>query len=772
MFLEHPLIRPDAIESRRFQLKIAEECLDESTLVVLPTGLGKTVVALIVIADILKAKSGKVLFMAPTKPLVDQHASFLTENLVIEGPISTFTGEVKPEEREELWKESRIIVSTPQVIENDIDAGRGSVTEFDLIVFDEAHRAVGDYAYVRIAAKYSLEKDEPLVLGMTASPGYDIEKIAEVCKNISITNIAIRSELDEDVAPYVYGIAVERVFVNVPEEMDEITELLGKVLDDKINALRKYKLLDPKRRATVRDLLEAGNVIRAKLNSGKKNFHMYRALSIQAMAMKVSHAIDLAKTQGPDSLRNYISKIVEEAGTKDGSKAAKELVKDARFEMARRLLDSSKEGHPKLEMIQKVVSDQLSRDRNSRIIIFTHYRDTCDQVTHLLEELPGARPVRFVGQATHGEDSGLNQREQKEIVARFKKGERNVLVATSVAEEGLDIPSTDLVVFYEPIPSEIRTIQRRGRTGRHRPGRVVVLLARDTKDETYHYSSRRKEDKMRRQLESLRRRLRVAKRISSESGQPIDVDRFFDESPSGLSGERRARSMSKSQTLLSDFGAVQAQSMRLLADPDRNRDVLRALEEIGLRFESKSMKPEDFIIGSEIAVVRETIDRFLEDIDHPETVSRIATLQDRYRRPILVVEGEGISGRGIPDKLPIFDALNSLIRDLKIPLMPTNGHSDTAAFIASLVKSEMTRESPGQSSKSETALFEYQKRMIEGLPNVTSVLAERLLDRFGSVQRILGSSKEELMSVEGVGNVIAEEIIRIATERYKSDRTS
>ncbi|HDP96694.1 MAG TPA: hypothetical protein ENN25_03260, partial [Euryarchaeota archaeon] len=593
-----------------------------------------------------------------------------------------------------------------------------------------------------------------------------------VCKNIDITNIAIRSELDEDVAPYVYGIAVERVFVDVPEEMDEITDLLGKILDEKINALRKYKLLDPKRRATIRDLLEVGNVIRAKLNSGKKNYHMFKALSIQSMAIKISHAIDLAKTQGPDSLRNYISKIAEDAGTKGGSKAAKELVKDARFEMARRLLDTSKGENPKLDMVQKIVADQLSRNQDSRIIVFTHYRDTCDQVTRLIEDLPGARPVRFVGQSTHGEDAGLRQKEQKEIVTRFKSGERNVLVATSVAEEGLDIPSTDLVIFYEPIPSEIRTIQRRGRTGRHRPGRVAVLLARDTKDETYHYSSRRKEDKMRRQLESLRRRLRVARKISSDSGQPIDVDRFFDESPSSLSEERRARSISKSQTLLSDFGAVQSLSMRLLADPERNAEVLRELDDVGLRFEAKSMIPEDFIIGQDIAVVRETIDRFLKDIDHPEVVSRITALQERYRRPILVVEGGGSPGHGISEKLPLFDALNSLIQKLRIPLMPTNGHSDTAAFIASLVKSEMTKESPKQSSKSETELSEYQRRMIEGLPNVTSVLAERLLDKFGSVQKILSSSKEDLMSVEGVGNVIAEEIIRIATEKYSTERTS
>jgi ERCC4-related helicase len=94
------------------------------------------------------------------------------------------------------------------------------------------------------------------------------------------------------------------------------------------------------------------------------------------------------------------------------------------------------------------------------------------------------------------------------MIERFKEGVHNVLVCTAVGEEGLDIPATDLVVFYEPIPSEIRTIQRRGRTGRGRAGRVVMLVTRDTRDEAYFYSSQKKERRMHLELEHLRRELR------------------------------------------------------------------------------------------------------------------------------------------------------------------------------------------------------------------------------------------------------------------------
>jgi ERCC4-related helicase/ERCC4-type nuclease len=767
VFVEHPLLRKDAVERREFQVNIARECVRESTLVVLPTGLGKTVVALLVIADVLMKKDGRILFLAPTKPLVDQHAAFLRKNLLIES-ISTFTGEIPPEKRVEVWKHAKVIVSTPQVVENDMDSGVAPLKEFSLLIFDEAHRAVGDYSYVRIGGRYNAERDDPLVLGMTASPGSDLEKVAEVCRNLGISNIAMRSELDEDVAPYVYGIAIEFVRVDVPEDVDEVTALLQRMFDEKIEALRKYHVLDPKKPPTTRALLEAGNVLRAKIASNRKNYHLYRALTIQASAMKISHAIDLARMQGIESLRNYVAKIVEESQSKEGSRASKELVKDARFEMVRRKLDSGITEHPKLDKVKEIVQQEIQRNPGSRIIVFTHYRDMSEQVCRLLSEVSGIRPVRFVGQARKGADSGLKQKEQKEIIERFKNGEFNVLVATSVAEEGLDIPSTDLVVFYEPIPSEIRTIQRRGRTGRHRPGRVVVILARRTKDEAFNFSSKRKEQKMRAQLEMLSRRLKIAKHIGTVSGQTPDIEQIIDRMPEEVAAERRAQRISKNQTLLSDFGAVASSGLELRADEDRNEDVLRELRSVGIDFDRRKGQLEDFSIGDEIAIIRESVDDFLADIDKKGIQMKVSTLGKRFKRVFMIVEGKAVRKAEIPDKLPVYDVLISLIRELGIPVIATSNASDSAAFIASLVKSEM-RKGTGQKAD-EPDLSEYQMRMIQGLPNVTSVLAERLLEKFGSVQGILCATTEELMQVEGIGRVIAEGIKRIATEKFSQNR--
>jgi Fanconi anemia group M protein len=113
----------------------------------------------------------------------------------------------------------------------------------------------------------------------------------------------------------------------------------------------------------------------------------------------------------------------------------------------------------------------------------------------------------MIGQSERSGKKGLKPREQIEVLDKFRKGDYNVLVATSVAEEGLDIPSADLVIFYEPVASEIRTIQRRGRTGRHREGEVMVLIAEGTRDENMRKAAQKKEENMYRSVQRVRSKL-------------------------------------------------------------------------------------------------------------------------------------------------------------------------------------------------------------------------------------------------------------------------
>jgi Fanconi anemia group M protein len=708
--------------------------------------------------------------MAPTKPLVQQHAGFLKQHLLKFEP-TMFTGENPPKQRKAIWTESRLVVSTPQVVENDLEEGRIELNQVDLIVFDEAHRAAGDYAYVSIGKRFS-----GLALGMTASPGSEVSKIAEICENLGITNVEIRSELDEDVVKYTQDVRTDYVAVNVQEGMSRVVYLLKQIFDEQLTKLRGWGFLDPKKPATTRDLLEAGNIIRARLNSGRKSFSLFKAASTQGLAMKINHAVELAETQGKGALENYFDKLAKEGGEKGGSKASRDLVKDARFQQARTLLYGMELDHPKLEKLVPILRQQFLAKPDSRIIVFTHYRDTCDIVTQMFEKIEGFRPVRFVGQATKGEDIGLNQKEQKEIIEKFQDGRYNILVSTSIAEEGLDIPATDLVVFYEPVPSEIRTIQRRGRTGRRRAGRVIVLVTRDTKDEAYLWSSKKKEQQMRRELDSLKRKLRTRKGLPVEPStvqRPLTRVQLTDMMTVGPETPReelsRKVSEKRGQKSLGLFRKDLEQEDPVLVVSPRigSAGLQTSLAELGYSTDVRDLENADVIVSNRVAVAVRTVDQFIDGISDGSILASLAKMKHEYLHPILIVQGAPEGDGGQAGNAAVYDALSAILSEFHMPVLSTNNANETASAIRSLEKQEMAKHAKdGRTMQTTLDVPIRQMFLVQGLPNVSATLAQRLLEKFGSVKGIADANVEELMQVDGIGKVIAEGIHTVLRKRF------
>jgi len=502
--MKHPLIKPDTVEQRLYQLNLAGKALEGSSLVVLPTGLGKTIIALFVIASRLQRFGGKALILSPTKPLVDQHAAFFKKVMTLpEEEILAFTGSIAPAEREKLWAQGKLIVSTPQVIENDLLTKRISLEDVSHITFDEAHRAVGNYAYTFIAEKYFESAKNPHVLGITASPGSSDEKIAEVCQALHVENVAVKTEKDRDVRPYVQEKEIEWLQVQLPAEMAEIRSYLEKILDDRLGIIKDLGFSAGNGKyVSKKDLLLLQKQLQGEIRIGGDPA-IFSAMSVVAEIMKVNHAVEMVETQGLETLKKYLEKLDAEASSSSASKAAKRLMEDLYMRKALYRVKECDVEHPKLELARKIVSEQLKEKPDSRVIVFTNYRDTAEIVANALSEAPAIVPIRFVGQGSRHKDKGLTQKQQAEILDKFRAGEYNVLVATSVAEEGLDIPSTDMVLFYEPIPSEIRSIQRKGRTGRQQKGRVTVLVTKGTRDEAYYWSSKNKEKRMLNSMQGL-----------------------------------------------------------------------------------------------------------------------------------------------------------------------------------------------------------------------------------------------------------------------------
>jgi ERCC4-related helicase len=483
--VEHPRVRPGVLEDRLYQERIAETAVAHNTLAVLPTGLGKTAIALRVIAEfLLRQPTKSILFLAPTRPLVVQHTRSVAASLFAPEPLS-LTGAIPPDRRADLLRPPQVVVATPQVVANDLIEGGFPLATFSLLVFDEAHRAVGDYPYVALG-RANREGPNARVLAMTASPGGSLARIREVWNHLGIERFEYRTDRSPDVVPYVHGIGVETVTVAMPVEVQDLAIRLRSAAQRPVDVLRQLGYVSGND-AGRRTLLDIGaglhRAIAEERASGASTPNLWKAVTAQATAMKTLHALELIESQGVDSLREFLARQTPTEG-KRMTPAQRSFLTDPDVVEVQRRLDRITLEHPKIARTVEIVGEELRKNPAARVIVFGQYRDTVDRLVGELEKLGDAavRPARFVGQATHGDDVGLSQKEQVRVLDAFRSGEVNCLVATSVAEEGLDIPATDLVVFYEPVPDVIRTIQRRGRTGRARTGRVLVLVAEGTRD--------------------------------------------------------------------------------------------------------------------------------------------------------------------------------------------------------------------------------------------------------------------------------------------------
>jgi len=501
-FVEHSRIVRNTVEEREYQVRMAEGCSKHSTLLILPTGLGKTIVALRVVADVL-GRNKKVMILAPTKPLVDQHHSTFS-SLLADTKVGVMNGHMSPEKRKHTLEGNDVTIATPQAVANDLKNGLYDLKDFGLVIYDEAHRGTGNYAYVSVAAEYSKNSDG-LSMGMTASPGSERERLDDICCNLSLKRIDMRSEDDPDVSPYTYNVTINKVELDMPKDLVDIIGLLDKMLGEYTQELINLRALQPSDRVSTKQLLAAGRTLQFRHRSGERSATLYRALSVQSMAIKLGHAVGLAETQGVTSLRLYLDKLKEESLQGKGGKGAKEILARREFTDICKILERTNVEHPKISRLMGLVSKEINQRPGSKIIVFSHYRNTCDLLVEKLSGINGVSVGKLIGQSA----GGLKQREQTELLRAFRDGEYNVVVATSVGEEGLDVTSTDLVIFYENVPSEIRTIQRRGRTGRKNDGVIYVLTAKGTRDEAFEEVSRKKEDMMLRRLRKLRESIRV-----------------------------------------------------------------------------------------------------------------------------------------------------------------------------------------------------------------------------------------------------------------------
>ncbi|MFH0701763.1 MAG: DEAD/DEAH box helicase [Candidatus Woesearchaeota archaeon] len=746
---------------RLYQQTILGTAATKNTLVVLPTGLGKTGIALLLTVQRLSQyPQSKILMLAPTKPLCDQHADTFRKHLDIPPEkVVVFTGSVTPEKRGELWKEAQIVISTPQGLENDVINQRIHLPEVSLLIFDEAHHATGEYAYVWLAQQYEKQAKFPRILALTASPGSDLEKIKEICTNLLIEKVEVRTEKDHDVKEYIQPVKIRWEEVAFPDSFKAVQKFLQTCRKSKLEEVHKYGYCKSIN-ISKGELLGIQGELQKKVSSGEREFEALHSMSLVAEALKVDHALELLETQGPNPLYHYLKNLQEDS-ISSKIKAVKNLVMDENFKSALFLTEQlveQKAENPKLVKLKELLELELKKNPAAKVIVFTQFRDSAEEIVKAVDEITvkiidgeaineiKVKNQIFVGQAKKN-GLGFSQKQQKEILNRFREGEFNVLIATSVAEEGLDIPKVDKVIFFEPIPSAIRSIQRRGRTGRLEKGEVTILVTEGTRDEAYRWSSFHKEKKMYRNL--------------------TEIKKEFTFNPKENNLDSKA--VSNGNASLLNFTKPEEPVTAVLADHrEKNNRIVKELIDLGISVKTAQLESADYLVSGRVGVELKQVPDFVASIIDGRLLEQVRDLKKNFERAVVIIEGEEdiYSVRKVHANA-IRGMLASIVLDFGVPILYTKNSRDTAGLLAVMAQREQNKERDfSYHDRKPRSMKEQQEFFVSAFPGVGVQTARLLLEHFGTIKNIVNATKEEMTAIKGIGEKTAERIMGLVEEIY------
>jgi Fanconi anemia group M protein len=802
--IDWPFLTEGLLERREYQFQLAEAALRDHTLVCLPTGLGKTTVSLLVTAQRLHDVAGTALLLAPTKPLVSQHADFYREALaeVPDDEIVVFTGEVRPAKRADLFEDARVVIATPQVVENDLVGNRISLSRVTHLTFDECHRATGDYAYNYVAERYHADAEEPLVTGMSASPGDDAEAILGVCENLGIHEVEVMTEDDADVAEHTHETTVDWERVELPDTVKGIRDGINEVISERLTELKKLGVTN-KTAADIseREIQQIQGQLRDLMNNDQSEG--YEGMSLLAEVRKLRTAVTYVETQSVESFRRYMERQKEAARSSGASKADQRMVSEPKVRQAVRKGKKYDDLHPKFRRTRMLIAETLGINNGDRVIVFTESRDTAETLVDFLGDHFSTE--KFVGQSDTEGSEGMTQTEQQETLDRFRAGEFEVLVSTSVAEEGLDVPEVDLVLFYEPVPTAIRSIQRKGRTGRQTEGAVTVLLAEDTRDEAYFWKARQDEKRMEKQLRSLKS---VAGEIEGELHDQPGLDAFEGESSDedgaktgetedgdgqagldafagkaespggGDTGDGTGEAATETggetgeETVVAEAGADGG--VEIVVDQrELDSAIARDLSKRdGVETRLETLAVGDYVLSDRVVVERKTVADFLDTLTGGDRslFEQVGDDARHYARPVLIIEGKSLYGERSVHPKAIHGALASLAVDFGASILRTSDEGETADLLDVIAGREQEggdREVSVHGEKQSKTLTEQQEYVVASIAEVGPVTARSLLAEFGSVEAVMTAAEDDLQAAEGVGAVTAERIREVTGSQYQ-----
>ncbi|XP_021796861.2 Fanconi anemia group M protein isoform X7 [Papio anubis] len=461
-------IYPTNCPVRDYQLHISRAALFCNTLVCLPTGLGKTFIAAVVMYNFYRwFPSGKVVFMAPTKPLVTQQIEACYQVMGIpQSHMAEMTGSTQAFTRKEIWCSKRVLFLTPQVMVNDLSRGACPAAEIKCLVIDEAHKALGNYAYCQVVRELVKYTNHFRILALSATPGSDIKAVQQVITNLLIGQIELRSEDSPDILAYSYERKIEKLIVPLGEELAAIQKTYIQILESFAHSLIQRNVL------MRRDI---PNLTKYQIILARDQFRKNPSPNIVgiqqgviegefAICISLYHGYELLQQMGMRSLYFFLCGIMD--GTKGMTRSKNELGRNEDFMKLYNHLecmfahtrstsadsvsaiqqgDKNKKfvySHPKLKKLEEVViehfkswnaenTSEKKRDE-TRVMIFSSFRDSVQEIAEMLSQhQPIIRVMTFVGHASGKSTKGFTQKEQLEIYNQSQSNKRNICKAIS-----------------------------------------------------------------------------------------------------------------------------------------------------------------------------------------------------------------------------------------------------------------------------------------------------------------------------------------------------
>ncbi|XP_038223071.1 Fanconi anemia group M protein homolog [Zerene cesonia] len=503
-------VYPTNYPVRDYQFNIIRASILKNTLVSLPTGLGKTFIAAVIMYNFYRwYPLGKIVFTAPTRPLVAQQIE-ACYNIVALPPKDTIemTGHMHVNTRKQHWKSKRVFFATPQVIYNDMKSGICPGDKIRCLVIDEAHRARGNYAYCQIISTLNdMGHKTYRILALSATPGSKVEDVINVVKNLNIAHLELRSENCIDVAPYSHSRKINTVIIQLGPELTQLRQRYVEILDSYARRLKQFNILPQ----------NLGNLSKGRIVMLYKEFqtkergarHPQHNIIMKDFTLLIAlyHGLELLIKHGSRVFLNFFDEHPEKSWIQsdDALTALLERLRDDLginpLSLDRSMLPDGTVpempknlcfGHPKFHKLKEIMMDHFQKAKekgqDTRAIVFCEYRESVNLVHCLLLQCrPLIVPQMFVGQGASGKEGRAvsSQKQQLRVMRAFRSGGCNALVCTCVAEEGLDVGGVDLILCFDvSTRSPVRLVQRCGRTGRERGGQVHILVTEGREHQT------------------------------------------------------------------------------------------------------------------------------------------------------------------------------------------------------------------------------------------------------------------------------------------------